>query len=218
LRPFLPIAFGELLDRALERPMGCAGSPAPDGRRRRCGVRATTVRPTGVEKTFKDDEIIVSKTDTRGMLTYVNELFVDISGYPEHELIGKPHNIIRHPDMPRGVFKLLWDTIPKGNELFAYIVNLSADGAHYWVLAHVTPTFGPSGDIVGYHSNRRTAPRSAIERVQPLYQSLLAEERRHDHAPTAIAASTALLQQTLEDSGMTYEQFVWSLNDEKVAA
>lgn len=181
-------------------------------------MRATTVRPTGIERTFKDDEIIVSKTDTRGMLTYVNELFVEISGYAEADLLGKPHNIIRHPDMPRGVFKLLWDTIATGSELFAYIVNLSADGGHYWVLAHVTPTFGRGGDIVGYHSNRRTAPRVALERIKPIYDALLAEERRHDHAPTAIAASSALLAQTLADAGMTYDEFVWSLDAEQVAA
>lgn len=181
-------------------------------------MRATTVRPTGVERTFRDDEIIVSKTDPQGRLTYVNELFVTMSAYPEPELIGKAHNIIRHPDMPRGVFKLLWDTISTGSELFAYIVNLSADGAHYWVLAHVTPTFGPSGQIVGYHSNRRTAPRAALDRVEPLYRSLLAEERRHDNPTAAVAASTALLQQTLAEASLTYDEFVWSLVAEEVSA
>lgn len=181
-------------------------------------MRATTVRPTGVERTFGDDQIIVSKTDTRGMLTYVNELFIEISGYPEHELLGRPHNVIRHPEMPRAIFKLLWDTIKSGSELFAYVMNMSSDGGHYWVLAHITPTFGPGGDIVGFHSNRRTAARSALDRVQPLYRSLLAEESRHDHAPDAIAASCALLDQTLADAGMTYDEFVWSLADERVAA
>ena len=181
-------------------------------------MRTTTVRPTGVERTFRDDQIIVSKTDPKGRLTYVNELFVDISAYPESELIGKAHSIIRHPDMPRCVFKLLWDTISTGSELFAYIVNLSADGAHYWVLAHVTPTFGPSGDIIGYHSNRRTAPRSALDEVEPLYRRLLAEERRHPSASAAIAASSALLEQTLAEASTTYDELVWSLADGKVAA
>lgn len=181
-------------------------------------MRPTTVEPTGVERTFDDDQIIVSKTDTRGFLTYVNELFVEISAYPEQDLIGRPHNLIRHPDMPRCVFKLLWDTITTGTELFAYIVNLAADGAHYWVLAHVTPTFGPNGDILGYHSNRRTASRSALDRIEPLYETLLAEERRHSHAPSAIEASYSLLNRTLDEAGMTYDQFVWSLADEAVAA
>jgi PAS domain S-box-containing protein len=178
----------------------------------------TAVAPTGVEKTFRPDQIIVSKTDPQGRLTYVNGLFVEISGYAEHELIGQPHNVIRHPDMPRSVFRLLWERIASGEELFAYVVNLSADGGHYWVLAHVTPTFGPSGEIVGYHSNRRTASPEALARIQELYAALRAEERRHDHTPTAIAAGQQLLEATLAEAGQTYDEFVWSLSNEQVAA
>ncbi len=181
-------------------------------------MRATAVRPTGVEKTFAEDQIIVSKTDPKGLLTYVNELFVDISGYTEDELIGQPHNIIRHPDMPRSVFRLLWDRISGGNEIFAYVVNLSADGGHYWVLAHVTPTFNASGAIVGYHSNRRTPSRAAMDRVEPLYNALLAAERRESSTPAAIAAGTDLLTRTLTDAGLSYDEFVWSLDAQEVAA
>jgi PAS domain S-box-containing protein len=174
-------------------------------------LRSTTVTPTGVERTFADDEIIVSKTDPRGRLTYVNDVFVRVSGYEERDLIGMPHSIIRHPEMPRCVFKLLWDTIATGKELFAYVVNLSADGAHYWVLAHVTPTFGPGREIVGYHSNRRTAAPAAVARVEELYAGLLAEERRHGDPVAAVAASTELLHRTLADVGQTYDEFVWAL-------
>jgi len=180
-------------------------------------VRPTAVRPTGVERTFRDDEIIVSKTDPQGRLTYVNDLFVSLSGYAEQDLLGQPHNIIRHPDMPRAVFKLLWDTISSGREIFAYVVNLSADGGHYWVLAHVTPTLDASGAVVGYHSNRRTASRAALERVQPLYRELLDEEQRHPSATSAVAASSAVLAQRLQELGVTYDELVWSL-DEEVAA
>jgi PAS domain S-box-containing protein len=180
-------------------------------------VRAA-VAPTGVEKTFRPDQIIVSKTDTQGRLTYVNGLFVDISGYPEHELIGKPHNVIRHPDMPRCVYRLLWERIGSGQELFAYVVNLSADGGHYWVLAHVTPTFGPSGEIVGFHSNRRTASAEALTRIKALYTALLTEEKQHDHTPAAITAGQQLLESTLTEAGMTYDDFVWSLSQEEAAA
>jgi PAS domain S-box-containing protein len=178
----------------------------------------TAVVPTGVEKIFRPDQIIVSKTDPQGRLTYVNGLFVEISGYPEHELIGRPHNVIRHPDMPRTVYRLLWERIASGQELFAYVVNLSADGGHYWVLAHVTPTFGPSGDIVGYHSNRRTASPEALARIKALYAAILTEEMRHDHTPTAIAAGQQLLESTLAETGMTYDEFVWSLSQEEAAA
>jgi PAS domain S-box-containing protein len=176
-------------------------------------MRTSGIEPSGVERTFRDDEIIVSKTDTRGRLTYVNDVFLRVSAYAEADLIGRPHNVIRHPDMPRAVFRLLWDTIGSGRELFAYIVNLAGDGAHYWVLAHVTPTFGSDGNIVGFHSNRRTPSRGALEKVTPVYNSLLAEERRHGHAPDALAASSALLQEHLAGISMTYDEWVWSLDE-----
>jgi PAS domain S-box-containing protein len=171
---------------------------------------ATVVRPTGRSRTFGVDEVIVTKTDLQGRLTYVNDVFLRVAGYAEHEVLGKPHNIIRHPDMPRAVFGLLWREIQAGNEIFAYVDNLAKDGANYWVFAHVTPTRA-KGRIVGYHSNRRVPDRSAVEAIQPVYRQLLAEERRHQHPVRAIEASTELLGQILADAGMTYDEFVWSL-------
>lgn len=167
--------------------------------------------PTGVERTFGDDELIVSKTDPKGIITYANRTFQRISGFTEAELVGKPHNVIRHPDMPRCVFKLMWEQIAAGRELFAYVVNLAADGAHYWVYAHVTPTFGPNGAIVGYHSNRRRPDRAAVETAAQLYRELLEEERRHQRPADAMAASTARLASVLAASGLTYDQWVWRL-------
>lgn len=180
-------------------------------------MRGNAIIPTGVEKTFRPDEIIVSKTDPQGRLTYVNRLFVEISGYPEDELIGQPHNVIRHPDMPRSVFRLLWDRIAAGEEIFAYVVNLSADGGHYWVLAHVTPTFDTAGRIVGYHSNRRTADTGALVRVKELYARLSVEERRHDSARAAADAGKALLERELAVAGTSYDELVWSLSQEVAA-
>ncbi|WP_183098361.1 PAS domain-containing protein [Nocardioides pelophilus] len=181
-------------------------------------MRPTSITPTGQEKTFRPDQIIVSKTDPQGRLTYVNRLFVEISGYDERDLIGKPHNIIRHPDMPRSVFRLLWDRIANGEEIFAYVVNLSADGGHYWVLAHVTPTFDSSGRILGYHSNRRTADRATLAVIRDLYARLLAEESRHASTSDAVEAGKALLDAELAAAGQTYDEFVWSLSQEEVAA
>ena len=181
-------------------------------------MRALTVHPTGVERTFRDDEIIVSKTDLQGRLTYVNDVFVRISAYDEADLIGQPHSVIRHPDMPRSVFKLLWDTLQAGAELFAYVKNLSADGGHYWVLAHVTPTFDESGTPIGYHSNRRTASRAALDQIEPLYAALLEEEGRHRNAREAAEAGFALLQKVLAEQGSSYDEYVWALSNEEVAA
>jgi len=180
-------------------------------------VRRTTITPTGVEKTFRPDEIIVSKTDPQGRLTYVNRLFVEISGYDEADLIGQPHSVIRHPDMPRSVFRLLWDRISSGQEIFAYVMNLSADGGHYWVLAHVTPTFDGSGRIVGYHSNRRTADAEAVRRISELYARLRVAERGHDSARTAADAGMVLLEQELAAAESDYDQFVWALSQEVAA-
>lgn len=166
---------------------------------------------TGIESTFDEEEIIVSKTDRNGRITYANDVFLRVAGYRESEVIGQPHSIIRHPDMPRCVFKLLWDTLELGQEIFAYVVNLARNGDHYWVFAHVTPTFASNGAVVGYHSNRRKPDRAQIEKVQPLYATLLAAERRHAVKADQIAASTALLQQFLADRRMAYDEFVFSL-------
>lgn len=173
--------------------------------------------PTGVEKTFRPDQIIVSKTDPQGRLTYVNRLFVDISGYPEEDLLGRPHNVIRHPDMPRSVFRLLWERIASGEEIFAYVVNLSADGGHYWVLAHVTPTRDGAGTIVGYHSNRRTPSAVALGPVRALYADLLAAERAAGGTTEAVAAGDALLRARLAEAGLTYDEWVWGLDAEAAA-
>ena len=181
------------------------------------GSRKRAVTPTGVERTLSDDELIVSKTDPKGILTYVNDVFLRISAYPEDELLGRPHNVIRHPDMPRCVFQLLWDTIKSGQEIFAYVVNLAGDGAHYWVLAHVTPSFGPAGQIIGYHSNRRSPDRQAMDAIRPLYGQLVAEERRHSGPAEALAASAAMLHQHTDAVG-GYERFIWSLEAPKVGA
>lgn len=178
--------------------------------RERPAARAA-VRPTGVERTFSADELIVSKTDLQGRITYANDVFLRVSAFTADEVIGQPHNIIRHPQMPRAVFKLLWDTLGAGQELFAYINNLASDGAHYWVLAHVTPSYAPDGTPTGYHSSRRRPSPRSIQAITPLYDQLLAEERRHSSARDAVAASSALLQQMVAERAGSYEELVWSV-------
>lgn len=183
----------------------------------RTAVRAarTAVRPTGEERTFAADELIVSKTDPRGVITYANDVFLRVGAYSLDEVIGLPHNLIRHPDMPRAVFQLLWDTLADRRELFAYIQNLAADGASYWVLAHVTPSYGADGSVVGYHSNRRRPSRRAVERIRPLYERLLAEERRHPNARAAVAASSELFGRLVAEQAASYEDLVWSVIGEE---
>jgi len=167
--------------------------------------------PTGHERTFDEEEIIVSKTDTNGRITYANDVFLRLAGYTEAEVIGQPHSLIRHPDMPRCVFQLLWSTISSGKEIFAYVVNMAKNGDHYWVLAHVTPTFDDAGKIVGFHSNRRTPDRAALAAIQPLYRELLEVERGHAAKADQMSHSTALLESVLAERGVAYDELMFTL-------
>lgn len=175
------------------------------------------VAPTGVERTFGVDEVIVTKTDLKGRITYANDVFCRVSAISEDDLLGKPHNVIRHPSMPRGVFKLLWDTLAARQELFAYIINLAADGSHYWVLAHVTPSFDAQGAMVGYHSNRRLPHRDAVRAVEPLYRRMLEAEARHERAVEAAQAGLDVLDGLLAERGTDYDRFVWALTNRSAA-
>jgi len=161
---------------------------------------------TKTEKTFAEDEIIVSKTDTKGIVTYGNELFIKMSGYTEQELMGANHNIIRHPDMPKIVFKLLWDTVQAKKEIFAYVKNMAKDGSYYWVLANVTPSYDLKGNIIGYYSVRRKPTQSAINKIAPIYDALIAAEKKG-----GMNESLKLLDSTLLSVGMSYEEFALSL-------
>jgi PAS domain S-box-containing protein len=169
-----------------------------------------SVQPIAREKLMRENDFIVSKTDLKGRITYGNRIFIEFSGYSEQELLGAPHNIIRHPDMPRGVFKFLWDTIQAGGECFAYVKNMARDGSYYWVFANVTPDLGPSGQIEGYLSVRRAPKRAAVDVMSDVYRLMLSEEQKAG-AKDACAASLGLLTKILADKGTSYEELVLSL-------
>ena len=166
------------------------------------------VAPTGRERRFRHADIIVTKTDLKGRITYANDIFLAVSGFREEEVIGQPHNLVRHPEMPRCIFQYLWETIRGGEEVFAYIVNLCSNGDHYWVLAHVTPTVDVQGRICGYHSNRRTAPRAAVEMIRPLYRELCRIEGAEADRKRGLQASRAYLEGYLRDRGVSFHEFV----------
>ena len=170
------------------------------------------IKPTGVERFFGEDEIIVSKTDVKGRITYCNEAFRDIAGYKIREIVGQPHSILRHPDMPRSVFKLLWDSIGAGREIFAYVKNVCKNGDHYWVFAHVTPSFGTNDEIIGYHSSRRVPNRDVVENsIVPLYRSLLEIEKKPSNRKHGLEEGFAALVDLLKDRKVSYDEFVFSL-------
>jgi hypothetical protein len=124
--------------------------------------------------------------------------------------MGKQHNIVRHPDMPRCVFKLLWQHIESGQEIFAYVKNLCKDGSFYWVLANVTPSLDDQGRVVGYYSVRRKPNPKAMSVVVPLYKQLLQIEQNAG-SREAIPASLTYLQNLLKEKGVSYERFILDL-------
>jgi len=168
-------------------------------------------QPTQHEKILGEDDFIVSKTDLKGTITYGNRIFIQMSGYSERELLGAPHSILRHPDMPRAVFKLLWDTVQAKREICAYVKNLAKDGSFYWVFANITPSCDASGTMIGYFSVRRKPRPEAIETVSALYRTMLEAERKAGDGQAGMKASTAILHQVLEQKGMGYEEFVFGL-------
>lgn len=172
---------------------------------------ASRPTPTKTERQFGDDEIIVSKTDLKGRLAYVNDVFCRVGLYTERELIGQPHSIVRHPDMPRCVFQLLWQEIGAGREIFAYVKNMAKSGDYYWVFAHVTPSYDAAGKIIGYHSNRRVPPREAVNKAAALYAQLLAVESRYEDRKQGMQAGISTVLDLLKQNNISYGEFVFSL-------
>lgn len=172
----------------------------------------TAIVPSASETFFDESEIIVSKTDRKGRLTYTNQTFCRLAGYTEAELLGQPHSIVRHPDMPRAIFKLLWDAITGGREVFAYVKNLAKDGSFYWVFAHVTPSYDSGRNVIGFHSSRRVPDRRILDgSIIPLYSAILDEERKHQNGQKALAAGFDHLSNLLKTKGMSYEALIFSL-------
>jgi PAS domain S-box-containing protein len=162
--------------------------------------------PNQIQKSLSPNDFIVSKTDIHGKIIYGNKVFIKISGYDESELIGAPHSILRHPDMPKIVFKLLWDRIKNKEEIFAYVKNLSKDGSYYWVFANATATVDPNGTIRDFHSVRRKPSAKALEIIPGLYSLLLSAEQSG-----GMDASKAMLEKILNDKGVDYDGFILSL-------
>ena len=155
---------------------------------------------------MNENDFIVSKTDTKGRLTYVNKIFMKMAEYTEEELLGKPHNIVRHPAMPKAVFKLLWDRIQSKEEIFAYVINKTKNGNEYWVYANVTASLDEQGNIIGYYSVRRRPNTEALSLIKPLYDQMLQAEKNG-----GIAAGKKILDDALHKEGVSYDEFIISI-------
>ena len=135
------------------------------------GGNTRRVYVTPIETPYPHGKLIVSRTDTRGIMTQCNQSFVEMSGYGEAELIGQPHCILRHPDMPAAAFRDLWETVQAGRQWHGYVKNLRKDGGHYWVYATVVPNVR-DGKIVGFTSVRREPSREKVAAAEAQYQEM----------------------------------------------
>jgi PAS domain S-box-containing protein len=161
---------------------------------------------TNNEKVLNQNDFIVSKTDTKGKIIYCNEIFTEMAGYPAADLIGANHNIIRHPDMPKLAFKVLWDLIQNKEEFFGFVKNLRADGGYYWVFAYITADLDQNGNIISYTSVRRKMPQSAIDIMAPIYKQLVDAEKSG-----GVSASQEILNSLLKEHNLEYNEFVINL-------
>lgn len=169
------------------------------------------IQPTQHELSMKSDDFIVSKTNLKGQITYANQIFVQFSGYRQSEIYKHQHKLVRHPEMPKSVFELLWKTIKSGKEFNGYVKNMHKDGSYYWVFANVTPSYDNNQNIIGYYSIRRKPKEKALNVIKPLYNDMLSAEKRTNNTKDAITAGTKILQNTLDQKGMDYDHFILSL-------
>jgi PAS domain S-box-containing protein len=166
-------------------------------------MRKPKVTPIEKEVVLKVEDFIVSKTDLKSRILYGNEIFIKMSGYEEKELLGQPHNILRHPDMPRAAFKILYDHIQNGKEWFGYVKNLRKDGGYYWVYANISPTYDSTGKHIGYYSVRRK-PRDGFKTIiEPIYKELLSIE-----ATSGMEAAVEKVNELLNSKQMTFNELM----------
>jgi PAS domain S-box-containing protein len=166
-------------------------------------------RPIPIDKEVSWDKTktIMSKTDLYGTIEYANEVFVDVCGYEDYELMAQPHNIVRHPDMPKIVFKVLWENIQKGNQFHGIVKNLAKSGRYYWVITNFEYSRDENGNIVNYIARRKAVPQDVITKhIEPLYKKLLQIEQA-----SGVDASEKYLIGFLEEEGLSYVELITKL-------
>ena len=159
-----------------------------------------------MERILDKNDFIVSKTDKDGRITYCNRVFMKLAEYQEEELIGQPHNLIRHEKMPRAVFKLLWQRIENKEEIFAFVINKTKNNNYYWVYANVTASLDKNGNIIGYYSVRRKPNPDAVKVIAGLYAEMVRIEKNE-----SIDAAIKFLTNALDEKGVSYDEFIINL-------
>ena len=166
-------------------------------------MRKPKVTPIEKEVFLKEEDFIVSKTDLKSRILYGNKIFIEISGYKEEKLLGEFHNILRHPDMPRCAFKILYDHIENKKEWFGFVKNLRKDGGYYWVFANISPTLDENQNIIDYYSVRRK-PRDGFKAIiEPLYKKL-----REIEEAQGMDASLKAVDDLLKSKGLTFNELM----------
>ncbi len=162
-------------------------------------------KPTPIDREIKLDpsRTIMSKTDARGVIEYANDYFMEICGYEEYELMGQPHSIIRHPDMPKVIFSELWKRLNKGENIHAFVKNLAKDGRYYWVLTNFETKYDESGAIISHYARRKAAPGNAIYQIEKLYKTLKSIEDTQ-----GIEVAERYFSGLLEEKNMNYNEFI----------
>ena len=165
------------------------------------------IRPVPKNREIKLNpyKTILSKTDNKGIIEYANDYFMEISGYKEWELMGQPHNILRHPDMPKLIFKLLWHRLNKAQPIYAIVKNLAKDGSYYWVIADFKTKIDSNGTIKHY-ARRKAIPEETKQKVSELYQKILEIEK-----VAGLEATEAYFKGLIEEAGLNYDQYILNL-------
>lgn len=128
------------------------------------------------EEVFFDGKTLISETDTKGIITFVNRKFVEMSGYTKEEALGQPHSILRHPDMPKAAFEEMWKIVKSGKIWEGYVKNLRKDGKFYWVIVNIIPKYDDNQNIIGYTASRKIPNRDMIDKIYIQYQEMIKKE------------------------------------------
>lgn len=162
--------------------------------------------PTGKEIKLSKYDMLVSKTNVEGTITFSNSNFSKISGYKKNELIGSSHNIVRHPDMPKAIFYLMFERLKKGKNFPSVIKNLSKNGDHYWVTTDFSIFLNKEGEILSFTAFREVAPKHVVKELEPLYQKLVMLEQED-----SMETSLSYLESFLNKKNMTYDEYIKDL-------
>lgn len=139
------------------------------------GQKITKPSPVDEEVLF-DGGVMITETDPAGIITYANRKFREMTGYTKEELVGSPHNINRHPDMPKAAFKGMWETLKRGEPWEGYVKNMRKDGKYYWVIVWAKPKYDEGGKLTGYIAGRKVPQRDMIKRFLTQYKRMKSEE------------------------------------------